>query len=196
MRTLRALTGMPVVCGNRRVGRVLRADIGPDLKALTGIWVGAGLLGTRFIPADRLQLLGRAAILADDRGRRERPGEVSMPRRAVSTDGQRLGAVTGAEIDELTLSVAALELSEGLWDDLAHARRRVRRFTVNPDSGDVIVDPDEEGKEAEAREERYDEGPDYRHGAGRRGDDAVRRDELAAGQGHEPQGQAGGRLDR
>ena len=76
MRKLRSLTGMSVICGSHRIGRVLRAELTGDLKQLSGIWVGAGLLGTRFIPADRLQLLGRAAILADDRGRRERPGEV------------------------------------------------------------------------------------------------------------------------
>ena len=74
MRKLRALTGMPVVCGNRWIGRVLRAEAGPDLRALSGIWVAAGLRGTRFIPAEQLQLIGRTAILADDWGRRGRPG--------------------------------------------------------------------------------------------------------------------------
>ena len=196
MRKLRALIGMPVVCGNRRIGRVLRADLGRDLRTLDGIWVGAGLRGTRFIPVEKLQLLGRAAILADDWGQRGRPGTAPPLRRAVSTDGRRLGAITGAEIDELTLSVAALELSRGLWDDLAHARARVLRYTVRPDTTDVIVCPDDMDREGDFDEERHDEGIDHRHGPGRGGDDPVRGDELAGSPGREPEGQAGGQLDR
>lgn len=196
MRKLRALTGMPVVCGDRRIGRVLRAEVGPDLRALSGIWVAAGLRGTRFIPAEQLQLIGQAAIMADDWGRRGRPGAAPGLRRALSTDGRRLGAITGAEIDELTLAVAALELSAGLWDDLVRARQRVLRYTVDPETGDVIIGPEEDGKEAQADEGRHDEGPDHRHGPGRRGGGAVRRDELAAGPGHEAEGQQGGQLDR
>ena len=40
MRKLRSLTGMSVVCGSHRIGRLLQADLTADLRQLSGIWVG------------------------------------------------------------------------------------------------------------------------------------------------------------
>ena len=70
MRKLRSLTGMSVICGSRRIGRVLQAELTGDLRQLSGIWVGAGLLGTRFIPSESLEMLGEVAVMAEDRGKR------------------------------------------------------------------------------------------------------------------------------
>ena len=64
MRKLRGLVGMPVVCGSRRLGRVLRGELAEDLRQLDGIWISAGLRGTRYIPAESLELLGRDEVLA------------------------------------------------------------------------------------------------------------------------------------
>ncbi|MBR1821427.1 MAG: hypothetical protein IJ769_07390, partial [Clostridia bacterium] len=140
MRKVRGMIGMPVVCEGRRIGRVLRAELADDLKRLNGIWVGAGLRGTRFIPAERLELIGSVAVLADCAGMRRRMGGEPLPMRAVSTDGRRLGAVTGAEVDELSFQVTALELSAGLWDDILHRRQRVTRYTVNRENGEAVID--------------------------------------------------------
>lgn len=195
MRKLRSLTGMSVVCGSRRIGRLLQAELTADLRQLSGIWVGAGLMGTRFIPAERLEMLGEVAVMADDRGRRRPMRSRPLLKRAVSTDGRRMGAITGAEIDELSFAVCALELSEGLWDDLAHHRRRVTRYTVNPDNGEVVIDLAEATREEGEHEGWIDEGPDHWHADRRIGGDGVRRHELADGEALEPEGPPDGQLD-
>ena len=195
MRKLRSLTGMSVVCGSRRIGRLLRTELTADLRQLSGIWVGAGLIGTRFIPAERLEMLGRVAVMAEDPGRRRPIRSGPLLKRAVSTDGRRLGAVTGAEIDELSFGVIALELSAGLWDDLAHHRQRVTRYTVNPDNGEVIIEPAEVTREEGAHEGWIDEGPADRYADRRLGGDDIRRHELADGEALEPKGPPDGQLD-
>lgn len=196
MQKLRALTGMPVVCGKRRIGRVVQAELDGDLRTLAGLWVSAGARGTRFIPAEHIQLLGSAAVLADDPGRRGRLRAEPMLLRAISTDGRRLGAITGAELDPLTLGVAALELSEGVWEDLRRPRRRVLRYKVDPRTRDVVIDPEQDREEVDDHEGRHDEGPDHRHGAGRRRGDDLRRDELADRAPVEPEGPPDRQLDR
>ena len=72
MRRLRALTGMPVVLGGRRVGRVILGELSEDLTRLDGVWISAGLKGSRYIPSESLEMLGRVAVVADSAGRRRR----------------------------------------------------------------------------------------------------------------------------
>ena len=189
MRKIRVLIGMPVVVSNRRIGRVVQVELSEDLRQLDGLWIDAGLRGTRFLPSDSLEMLGQVAVMADDAGRRRRCKSAPLFRRAVGTDGRRLGAITGAEIDELSFRVEALELSHGLWDDLLYGRTRIRNFTLNRENGSVVIDLTETEKEETNNEERHDEGTDYRRADRRfRGDD-VRRDELAGRQANEPAGQ-------
>ena len=195
MRKLRTLTGMPVICGSRRIGRLLRAELTHDLRQLAGIWVGAGLLGTRFIPVESLEMLGQVAVMVEDGGKRMRMRTKPLLMRAVSTDGRRMGAITGAEIDELSFAVSALELSAGLWDDLAYHRRRVTRYSVNPANGEVIIEPVEATREEGAHEGWTDEGADRRDVDRRIGSYGIRHHELADGKAVEPEGQADGQLD-
>lgn len=195
MRKVRALIGMPVVCEDRRIGRVLQADLAEDLTQLEGLWISRGLLGARYIPAESLKMLGRVAVLTDSPGSRGRARPSPLFRRAVSTDGARLGAVTGAEVDELSFRVVALELSAGLLDDLAHGRGRVTRYVVNRERGVVIIDPTETEMEAEAYEGRLGEGHVDGHADRRHGGDHIRRDELEDGARLEPQGETDGKLD-
>lgn len=131
MRKIRSLTGMPVICRRRRVGRLVQADLSDDLRRLEGIWVDAGLLGTRYIPSEQLSMIGKKAIIADSRGTRRRCTAKPLFRRAVSTGGMRIGAVVGAEVDELSFLVYALELTHGFWDDLSMGRSRIMNFTVH-----------------------------------------------------------------
>ena len=195
MRSLRGMIGIPVVCSGRRVGRVVQADIAEDLRRLDGIWVNAGFRGTRYIPSESLELIGETAIIADTRGIRRRADDCSLFRRAISTDGRRLGAITGAEFDEMSFCVSALELSAGLWDDLLNGRQRISRFAVRRETGEVIVDWAGHEMEAEQDEGWYDESPDYGHADRRIGGDHIRRSELADGEELEPQGQADWELD-
>lgn len=147
MRKIRTIIGMPVIVDQRRVGRVIQAELADDLSELNGIWIDAGLKGTRYLPAESLAMLGQVAIMADDSGKRKRMRTRSLLRRAVGTDGTRLGAVTGAEINELSFRVEALELSLGLWEDLLYGRVRILNFTLNRENGDVITDAANSEKE-------------------------------------------------
>ena len=129
MRKIRNLIGMPVICRRQKIGRLVQAELSPDLKQLEGIWVDRGLRGTRYIPAEHVGTIGQVAILADNRGKRRRCNSSGLLFRAVTTDGLRIGAVVGAEIDELSFLVGALEVTLGLWDDLYAGRLRVERYT-------------------------------------------------------------------
>lgn len=190
MRTLRSLAGMPVVCHRRRIGRLLRAELSEDLRRLVGIWVGTGLRGTRWISVEDLQILGEAAILADSCGVRKPMRCAPLFRRAVSTDGARLGVITGADIDTLSFTVASLELSLGFWEDIAHRRLRVTRYTTNRQTGEIVIDPAEQEKEGCIHEGRHDQGTDDRHADRLGSRDGFRRDELADGAEMEPEGPA------
>ena len=186
MRRLRALTGMPVVLGGRRVGRVILGELSEDLTRLDGVWICAGLKGSRYIPSESLEMLGRVAVVVESTGQRRRMTARPLLIRAVSTDGRRLGAITGAEIDEISFAVNALELSAGVWDDLAHGRRRVTRYTVNRESGEVVIDTAGDDEGARSYEERHDEGIDHGHADRWISGDNIRRDELADGKAVEP----------
>lgn len=139
MRKLRNLIGMPVICEKKRIGTVIGADLSDDLKRLEGIWMDSGLTGTRYIRSDLLVMIGSVAVMTDARGRRQRMRSKGLLYRAISTDGRRLGAITGAEIDELSFLVTALELARGIWDDLIIGRDRVTGYSVSPEGSDVIV---------------------------------------------------------
>lgn len=186
MRKTRNLIGMPVVVNSRRIGRVVQAQLSEDLSSLAGIWIDAGIRGTRFIPSDSLAMVGHIAIMADDTGKRGQMKREQLFRRAVCTDGRRLGAITGAEIDELSFRVEALEVSRGVWDDLLRGRMLTRRFILNRENGDVLIDVSETEKEGDHHEERNDEGPDHRRADRRLRSGHVRRDELADGKEDEP----------
>ena len=148
MRDIRALIGLPVIVKGKRVGRVVQTELSGDLKELTGLWTSSGFFGTRFISADCLSVLGRVSVIADHQGLRKRCRPLSVFRRAVGSDGSRLGAVTSAQVDELSFRIETLELSRGLWDDLTVGRRQIRRFSVNQETGNVIIDVSEMEKEA------------------------------------------------
>ena len=195
MKTIRALIGMPVVCRNRRIGRMVQAELEDDLSRLKGIWVSAGLRGTRWLSAEELEILGRVAILSETGGTRRRMRFAPLFRRATATDGTRLGAVTGAEIDEISFAVTALELSQGLWDDLLNRRRRVRRFTANRETGEILIDPAELDREGWTDEGRHDQGTFGRDADRLGGGDDVRRDELADRTQVEPGGEEDRQLD-
>ena len=82
-------------------------------------------------------MIGEMAVLTDSRGTRRRARAQSLLRRAVSTDGSRLGAIVGAEVDEISFLVCALELTRGFWDDLWYGRLRVDDY--NAQGAEIIV---------------------------------------------------------
>lgn len=186
MRTIRSLISLPVVVNNRKVGRVLQAELSDNLKQLDGLWINSVLFGTRFISSDSIETLGRVSVIADSPGTKKRCSVSPLLRRAVGTDGSRLGAIIGAEIDDLSFQVVSLELSFGMWDDLLNGRRHIRHFTLNRASGDVIVDVNEIEMEVANNEKRHDEGIDHRSCSRRFCRNDVRHHELAICQTDEP----------
>lgn len=173
---IRSLAGLPVILSGRKLGRVAQAALSKDLKRLEGIWVDAGLGGTRFISSESIQVLGEVSILVDSPGRRRRMNERPLFRRVLTLSGERLGAVTGAEIDEMTFCVVALEITEGWWEDLLRGRRRLCSYAVNRDTEEVVADSFE--KEGDFHEGRNGEGTSDRRDAWRRGGDDLRSHEL------------------
>lgn len=137
MRKIRNLIGMPVICRRQKIGRLVQADLSRDLKRMEGIWVDCGLRGTRYIVSEQLSMIGEMAVMADDRGKRRRCSARAIFYRAISTDGSRIGAITGAEVDEMSFLVGALELSRGFWDDLYLGRSRVMAYNVQ--NAQVII---------------------------------------------------------
>ena len=132
------MTGLPVIRNGKRIGRAACVELTEDLTRMRGLYVDCGLRGGRYIPEQSISVMGEVSILADERGKRASAKNSALLRRALSTDGQLLGAVSNAMIDEATRTVEALELSRGFIDDLFLGRRWIRQFTVNRDSGDVI----------------------------------------------------------
>ena len=195
MRKVRTMIGMPVVCHSRKIGRMVQADITDDLKHMSGIWVDAGLRGPRYISAESLEMLGYVAIMADDCGKRKRLTSTPIFHRAVSTDGQRLGAITGAEINELSFAVEALELSAGIWDDLFSSRMRVNRYTVNRETGEVIVECAGKEMEEDSDEERHGKGLDHWDADRRISSDNLWHHELANREEMEHEGEKDRQLD-
>lgn len=149
MRKIRNMIGMPVLCCGKKLGRLVQTDLSGDLKRLEGIWVDCGLKGNRYISADQLSMIGEFAVMADDRGRRRRCRASSLLCRACGTDGMRLGAVVGAEIEELSFLVSSLELTRGFWDDIYAGRSRVESYKVHPEKSDVIIGDSAEEAERE-----------------------------------------------
>ncbi len=139
MKSVRALAGMNVVCGDRRIGRVAQVRLSDDLIRMDGLWVDTGLRGSRYICAEHISMLGSVAILADCSGVRRRIARRSLFRRAVSTDGRRLGAIVDAMVNEISFSVDALILTRGFWDDLTRGRCLVTHFSTDPSTDSVVL---------------------------------------------------------
>ncbi len=139
MRKLRNLIGLPVIVNRQKIGRLVQAELSGDLEQLKGVWVDCGLRGTRYISSERLKLIGEMAVIADDRGKRRRCGNAFPCYRAISACGQRLGAIVGAQIDELSFMVTSLELTRGFWDDLLTGRECVTKYAMNDCLTEVIV---------------------------------------------------------
>lgn len=147
MKNMRMLVGMPVICEGRKLGRVVQAQVSKDLTHMTGLFIDAGFRGTRFIPAKDVSVIGEVAILVESMGQRSERGDCGYPRRALDPDGKRLGAICGADVDEISMNVEALELSMGWMEDVISGRRQVKHFFVTQPGEEVVVIEIEEESE-------------------------------------------------
>ncbi|MDR1262209.1 MAG: hypothetical protein LBK46_01820 [Oscillospiraceae bacterium] len=131
------LIGLPVVREGSRLGVVDGVNVSPCGRRLAGLFLQTGRLRAGYLPSESIRLLGENAVLAD--GPESRWVKRFALRRARDTSGLKLGIVTDALVDEHALSVEAVELSFGPIDDLMRGRCWVDSFSVEPESGDVIV---------------------------------------------------------
>lgn len=141
MTGMKKLEGMPVMCGGEKAGHVLRGVLTRDGRSLRGMVIRSGLQGMRWLEREQIQLLGHVSVIAE--------GALSkVPRdadyhlfRVSDAEGERLGIVTDAIINEETLRVAALEISSGPIDDVIHGRWYATAFSVLPgkECGHVTV---------------------------------------------------------
>lgn len=167
MKGVKAFVGMPVILSGKRIGHVACLTLDEGLRSITGLRIARGLRGNRFIPSCAVSLLGDVAVLVTEEGVRPGAERGLNLRRATTTDGQILGAITGALIDERTLSVAALELSSGWWEDLARGRRYVYGWTTSQGENVILECDGERGSEHEERNLRGgDRGRADRRGGG------------------------------
>jgi len=139
VKNMKSLLGRPVLMNGKTVGHVTDVELDERLLRLVALYIDGGLYGTRRIGGDRIRLLGDVSVLVTGIGKRGRPKEARL-RRARLSDGSRVGAVTGALIDEETLEIKALELTRGYLDDLLTGRQWISRYAVNMTSGDVLIE--------------------------------------------------------
>ncbi len=144
MRNAKSLLGMPVLRNGHRLGRVSYVLPDNTLHSVSGLYLCCGIAGSRFIECADLDMIGSVAIFAHGSGKRMPLNRQPLLLRAFSSDGQRIGAITDAIINENTLAIEALELSRGYLDDLTHGRERIRQYTVQK-NGDVVVESREGG---------------------------------------------------
>ena len=143
MRALREIVGLPVLLDGACIGHVLCGEPDPSLKWVCALWISAGHMGERRIGREHVLRTGEVAVIVDDRGIRGRHAGGYFFRRAISTAGERLGAIVDAEFDD-SLKICALWLTHGYPDDLRHGRRKITRYTVRENDGAVLVPSGEE----------------------------------------------------
>ena len=151
MKRLNQMIGLPVTCGERRLGVVASLCLSPDARQLTGMNLRRAFRGCVFIPGAHIRALADEQIEIT-------PAAVQKAQKATrlgaACDGKgfKLGLITDAAIEERSLRVEALEISFGPLDDLMRGRCWFRRFTVDPVTGEVVVSVEE--KEGVSKLER------------------------------------------
>lgn len=146
MKSIRALNAMPVVCEQtgKKIGRVKSVLVDRKLSCITGLSVSAGFGRSAFYPRGSISLLGtKAVMVSGGKGDREE-GEAFSIRRAINVSGEMIGVVTNAYARPESLEIECLEISRDVFSDIARGRRTHRRFTVNEETGDAVINEERE----------------------------------------------------
>ena len=146
MRSTRSMLGLPVICQGESIGRLSQVELNEDLTRVQGIFLHCGFTGARYIECADLDLLGEVSILTRSCGKRVKSPPKPPLRRAVGSNGQRLGAITDVLIDENQMSIDSIELSRGFFEDLMNGRSQICQYSVCPD-GEVLIRQTEGGAE-------------------------------------------------
>lgn len=187
MQTIKGAIGLPVLTDGARAGQILSVEPDEALRRIDAVYVIRRNMSVRRIDRRDIVQIGSRAVTAVSAGIPAKDRSAPLFRRAVSTDGRRLGAIVDAEFDE-SLSIVALWLSCGYPDDLLSGRLRITRYTVRSSDGCVLVPSGEE----DFHEQRHDQGNGSRRAAWRDSRNGIRSDELGKGTPLEESGNANG----
>lgn len=126
------LEGMPVMVSDEKEGHVQKVILTRDGRAVRGMVIRSGMQGMRWLDREQISMVGNVCVIANSS-----PGKLPKDAdyhlfRVSDAEGERLGMVTDAIINEETMRVAALEISSGPLDDLIHGRWYATAFSVLP----------------------------------------------------------------
>ena len=138
MKRMSAIKGMPVVHQEtgKRIGKVEQAYLYAGGERLLGLSIkGDGFRQKKlYASLADIRLIGDVSVIVRKAGRppKQQPSGPVPGTRVWSSEGEKLGWMSNALIEESTGSVHALEVSRGYCDDLTDGRIWVREFTVRP----------------------------------------------------------------
>lgn len=111
--SLNRLTGMPVIWQDKTVGVVERGVPDPGARRLQGLVIRKGFQRARWVPAEKVKLLGRQCVLIGAKPE-NLPEEAGWKLgEAYLTTGERAGQVCDALLGGASLRLVALEISPG-----------------------------------------------------------------------------------
>ena len=132
MTGLKKMIGLPVILNGKMSGNVMRGVLEKDGRTLRGVVIRSGLSGARWLQRSQIDLLGQFSLIARGRSAKVPRDAVYRLFRVTDPEGERIGIVTDALLNEKTLRVAALEISSGPLDDLMDGRWYATAFHVRP----------------------------------------------------------------
>lgn len=132
------IVGLPAVCEGRMAGRVERAVLTRDGRALKGLIIRHGMGGARWAAEADVDVLGEVSVILRRMLGRLPPEADFTLTWVKDSGGMHLGRVTDAYVDPVTRAVSALEVDLGPIETLRAGRLLAREFTV---SGACVMIP-------------------------------------------------------
>lgn len=137
MKLINRLKGMPVIDHKtgRTIGKVEQGWLHAGGRRLQGISIKAeGLRATKlYASMEDIRLIGHVSIIVTAAHKKTAPEDgPDLGARVWNTEGEKLGWLTNAMIEEETGNIQALEVSRGYFDDVVHGRIWVNEFTIRP----------------------------------------------------------------
>lgn len=134
------LLGLPAVLGGRLVGHVERTVLDREGRRLRGLVIRRGLGGARWAAREQVGVLGDVSVVLRCAPVRPPKDVDSILRTVKDESGLTLGRVTDAWLSPETMTVTALEVTLGWFEDLQRGRLRVSDWGVQPgDDGEMQV---------------------------------------------------------
>lgn len=141
MKSARSIIGLPVLVLSRVAGHATGLNIDLANRRLKGVYLTSMPFGARLIDFADIEIIGEVSIIARNAGTRSGTHEV-RDIKALAANGERIGRVTGALIDESSGRIEAVEVSRGFWEDIIYGRRWVFDYAAGSDPQGVFINPE------------------------------------------------------